>query len=114
MDECPHCGEPIQASAESCPHCGSDFETGWKPDTDYYAVELPEDEAGYRGREYAAPSEFQWESFATGLLLFLSGLAFVGCGLTAHQMQFLPFAALLGACLWVFHYWLAPPSSARG
>ena len=43
MDECPHCGEPLPEKAESCPHCGSDFETGWKPDTDYYAVELPDD-----------------------------------------------------------------------
>lgn len=44
MDECPHCGEPIDEEATFCRHCGSDGETGWKPDTDYYAVELPEDE----------------------------------------------------------------------
>jgi uncharacterized membrane protein YvbJ len=110
MDECPHCGEPIAPSAESCPHCGSDCETGWKPDTDYYAVELPEDDR----HEYATRSEFQWESFATGLLLFLSGLAFIGCGLTAHEMRFLPFAGLLGASLWLFHYWLTSSSAARG
>ncbi|MBN1441619.1 MAG: zinc-ribbon domain-containing protein [Planctomycetes bacterium] len=44
MFECPHCGEPLDDDADSCPYCGSDAETGWNPDTDYYAVELPEDD----------------------------------------------------------------------
>jgi len=42
MDECPHCGEPIEQDATFCRHCGSDSETGWNPDADYYSVELPE------------------------------------------------------------------------
>ena len=54
-DECPHCGEPVDEDATSCPHCGSDSETGWKPDTEYYALELPEEddeeEAGRLSRE---------------------------------------------------------------
>ena len=44
MDECPHCGEPIEEDATFCRHCGSDEETGWSPDVDYYSVELPEDD----------------------------------------------------------------------
>jgi hypothetical protein len=44
MDDCPHCGEPLDDDASSCPHCGSDFETGWNPDAEYYGVELPEED----------------------------------------------------------------------
>ncbi|MBI4583555.1 MAG: zinc ribbon domain-containing protein [Planctomycetes bacterium] len=44
MYDCPNCGEPIDEEAVFCPHCGSDAETGWKPDADYYGLELPEDD----------------------------------------------------------------------
>ena len=43
-DECPFCGEPIEADAQSCPHCGSDAETGWKGDLDYWSTEVPEED----------------------------------------------------------------------
>ncbi len=44
MDYCPHCGEEISPDAECCPHCGSDAETGWNPESEYYSVDLPEEE----------------------------------------------------------------------
>lgn len=57
MEECPHCGEPIDEKAKSCPHCGADDETGWKPDTDYWSVELPEDDA-----EDGEPAPTPWSA----------------------------------------------------
>lgn len=55
MYECPHCGEPLDEDAEFCHQCGSDVETGWNPDIDYHAVELPEDDLA--DDEVPAPGE---------------------------------------------------------
>ena len=43
-EECPYCGELIDAEATFCKHCGNDAETGWNPDADYESLELPEEE----------------------------------------------------------------------
>jgi zinc ribbon protein len=43
-EECPYCGELIDAEATFCKHCGNDAETGWNPDSDYESVELPEED----------------------------------------------------------------------
>lgn len=45
MFDCPNCGEPVSDNASFCSHCGSDAETGWKPDVDYYSIEIPDDPA---------------------------------------------------------------------
>ena len=109
MDECPHCGEPLASDAESCPHCGSDFETGWKPDTDYYAVELPEDEPAF-SQEYAPPAAgIRWEAFAWYLLVGASILGFFWAGTMGEPSRqiFVPFSLLLLASLVIFHRWVS-------
>lgn len=108
MDECPHCGEPIDEGAESCLHCGSDFETGWKPETDYYAVDLPEDELE-TGLQYPASGAVSaleigvsWSLVAASLALF-----------TAIVLKYYPSAAvgsalILISSLAVFHRSIRP------
>jgi hypothetical protein len=109
MDECPHCGEPLAEDAESCPHCGSDFETGWKPDTDYYAVELPEEEPAF-SQDYSPPStDIRWESFAWYVLVAASvgGFIWVGRQVEPSGGILVAFTVLLLVSLVVFHRWVS-------
>ena len=111
MDECPHCGEPLEEEAESCPHCGSDFETGWKPDTDYYAVELPEDDTSYE--ESQDSTEVPWESLGSLLLVVIAALVGIWVAATVHGRTVFPFAVALGLGVWIYYRWLTPRQSAR-
>jgi hypothetical protein len=109
MDECPHCGEPLAGDAESCPHCGSDFETGWKPDTDYYSVELPEDEPAFSQDHAPAAPGIGWESFLWSLVVAASILVFFWAGTAAEPSRhvLVAFALLLLVSLVVFHRWVS-------
>ena len=110
MDECPHCGEPIEEEAESCPHCGSDCETGWKPDADYYSVELPDDDGAYEPQD---SSEVPWESLVSLLLVLLCALLGVWLAAKVHGRTVLPFAIVMGFGIWLYYRWLTPRKSAR-
>ena len=118
MSVCPHCGEPLDEDAAACPHCGSDDETGWKPDADYYSVELPDDDLeapGYSepqgrprtpGSHPPAYPEWRWER-ALGMLLVVAAAAlFLWVGSRTYQALVAPFALLLGICLLVFWRWM--------
>lgn len=104
MEECPHCGEPIDENAESCPHCGSDFETGWNPDAESESIELPEqdDEADPSG-QVLDRSELRWEKILSAALILAAALAFVWVGARAYGAVIIPFALLLAVCF-VFFY----------
>jgi hypothetical protein len=104
MFECPNCGEPLEDGAESCPHCGSDEETGWNPDVDYYAVELPEDE-----EEETPPrgGEQPGGRLAGYILLALAGAAFLAAGWLAYGWGALLALAFLAACIaWFGSGWV--------
>jgi hypothetical protein len=107
MDECPHCGEPLKEDAECCPYCGSDFETGWKPDVDYYSVELPEDDSDTSRRGVYSLPELRWERFIAFILIVASAAMFVWVGVHAHGTRLIPFAAVLAVCFWL--YWRLKP-----
>ena len=87
-DECPHCDKPIDEDATFCPHCGSDSETGWKPDTDYYSVELPEDEDEHE-EERPPRALFRLRFWAGPALVALALAFFVVYGLSRFQPAFL-------------------------
>ncbi|MEM7232222.1 MAG: zinc ribbon domain-containing protein [Planctomycetota bacterium] len=95
--ECPNCGEPVDEDATVCPHCGSDEETGWNPDVEYYAVELPEDDdfdfssAGY-------PAHGQSRPVAGIVLLCVALMALGWAGFTAYGWGVLILFLVLGAC----------------
>jgi hypothetical protein len=108
VHDCPHCGEPLEEGADSCPRCGSDDETGWNPDSDYYGVELPEDDVpGTREEHPRQTRELNPEALVGPLLVFAAGLAFF---LLTRQLRDVPTAlassSLLLACLVIFYRWL--------
>jgi hypothetical protein len=114
MDECPHCGEPLEDSAESCPHCGSDFETGWKSDLDYYSVELPEDDPLLPQEFPHHASEIRWETLLNILLVLSSFIVFFWIAQAAYRRwEVFLFAPLMAASLWLYYRWLYPPRRAR-
>lgn len=41
-EECANCGAPIPRGAKSCPECGADERTGWRENSIYDGLELPE------------------------------------------------------------------------
>ena len=92
MDQCPHCGEPIEEDDESCRHCGSDFETGWKPDADYYELDLPDNElqtdSGFRDKN-AQPV---WQAAMGWALVGIAAMLFLAASFIAFPKSFMPFA----------------------
>jgi hypothetical protein len=93
MDDCPHCGEPIDEDAESCPHCGSDAETGWMEDADDASVDLPEDEPLVDGG--LPPPGPQPDTAVAWIALAAAAGAFLWLGSRVHGALILPFLALL-------------------
>lgn len=41
--ECANCGAEIPRSARACPHCGADERTGWREQSIYDGLDLPEE-----------------------------------------------------------------------
>ncbi|HVR75672.1 MAG TPA: zinc ribbon domain-containing protein [Planctomycetota bacterium] len=103
MEECPHCGEPIEEYAESCAHCGSDFETGWKPDVDYFSVDLPEDESSVSQAYLQHAPRITWDGIVSWFLVFASAMLFLWAGAKLYQAVFLLFVVPLAACFLIFH-----------
>lgn len=42
-DECANCGATIPRGAKSCPECGADERTGWREQSIYDELDLPDD-----------------------------------------------------------------------
>ena len=84
MSECPHCGEPLDDDAEICRHCGSDAETGWNPDTDYYSVDLPEEDYDRPEPPEGQPARARG-SWVGPTLVFLALVGFLGAGYLTYS-----------------------------
>jgi uncharacterized membrane protein YvbJ len=106
MDDCPHCGEPVEDDAEACPHCGSDFENGWKPDADDYSVELPEDDAVPREDESDPNRLPAWEAALHVTLVLFAYVLFIGTAANFHKAHLPQIAAfsLLPAVSLLWYY----------
>ena len=119
MEECPHCGEPLEDSAESCPHCGSDFETGWKSDLDYYSVELPEDDPMLPQEFPPREAEIPWETLVNLALVLASLVAFIWIAIVAYKSgkfgvrEVTLFTAVLIGCLLLYYRWLYPARPSK-
>lgn len=44
-DECANCGAAIPADAKACPECGADERTGWREESVYDGLDLPDEPA---------------------------------------------------------------------
>jgi predicted phage tail protein len=113
MDECPHCGEPLEENAVSCPHCGSDFETGWNPDSDYLSLELPDDEPIVPGDYPQASANLGWQGVVAASLVVVSFVVFVGAGALLYRTAVVPFAIVLGVSVILFFRWLSPRKKSQ-
>jgi len=47
--ECAVCGAEIPRSARACPECGADERTGWRAQSIYDGLDLPDEEASADG-----------------------------------------------------------------
>ena len=79
---CPNCGAEVPRKARACPECGADERTGWREESIYDGLDLPdeayEDEAmpGYRSPRATGRT---WKDYLTIgvtilLVLILSGV----------------------------------------
>ena len=41
-DECANCGAELSRTAKACPECGADERTGWREESVYDGLDLPE------------------------------------------------------------------------
>lgn len=95
LDECPHCGELIPRKATFCPHCGSDAETGWNPDGESEALDLPQqsDSPAEGSRRLEAgtpgPNPLVWA------LILVAFMALLSVSRLVYPRVFLPFFCLL-------------------
>ena len=96
---CPNCGEPLDEDARVCPFCGSDDETGWRPDADDFAFELPDDDDPF-GPEITEPVHPRsWP----GVLLVAFALAVFGAAAwSAYGWGALPPLLFLLVCTFLF------------
>jgi hypothetical protein len=79
--ECAQCGASIPPGARACLECGADERTGWRENSIYDGLDLPDDEdAPFRE---SAPSRrvnglaWYWWCIAVAVLLLI-GLSFLG------------------------------------
>lgn len=65
-DECAICGTAIPRRAKACPHCGADERTGWREQSIYDGLDLPEEawrddaEKPRRHRPSPRPNGIAW------------------------------------------------------
>lgn len=80
--ECAQCGADIPPGASACPGCGADERTGWREQSIYDGLELPdeaepEESVAPGGNRHVNGIPWYWWSVAVVLLLLL-GLWFLG------------------------------------
>ena len=75
-ETCAQCGAEIPRGARACPHCGADERTGWREDSPYDGLDLPEeawtdDEAARTGSRRGRHG-LRWYWLALGILILLA------------------------------------------
>ena len=74
-DECANCGAAIPRGARACPECGADERTGWREQSIYDDLDLPEeafeDESAGRARKLKRGIAWHWWCVAIMLVLML-------------------------------------------
>ncbi|MEY4940480.1 MAG: hypothetical protein RIQ93_2215 [Verrucomicrobiota bacterium] len=73
--ECANCGAEVPRSARSCPQCGADDRTGWREQSPYDGLDLPEesspDESAPGSHRDVNGLRWYWWCVGVALILFL-------------------------------------------
>ncbi len=70
-EECANCGADIPRNARSCPECGADERTGWREQSIYDGIDLPDDDEGAPHRSSRDVNGLVWYWWVVGLALLL-------------------------------------------
>jgi predicted nucleic acid-binding Zn ribbon protein len=83
-EECAQCGEDIPHNARACPHCGADERTGWRENSIYDGLDLPDtaediDESAHHSSRQGNQAGLRWYWSATLIVvLLILGLSALG------------------------------------
>jgi predicted nucleic acid-binding Zn ribbon protein len=75
--ECAICGAEIPRNAHSCPECGADEQTGWREQSLYDGLDLPDDEMPESKPSRMSPTLF-WKLTCIALIVLFVVLAIRG------------------------------------
>ncbi len=78
--ECAVCGADLPRNARACPECGADERTGWREQSIYDGLDLPEDDPPPHASGKRRESSLPWYWALAGLLT-LAALVFLVLGL---------------------------------
>jgi hypothetical protein len=71
-EECANCGADIPRSARSCPGCGADERTGWRDNSVYDGLDLPDESYDEPGQKPLRRGlAWYWIVVGLGLLVLL-------------------------------------------
>ena len=68
-EQCAQCGEDIPPNARACPGCGADERTGWREQSIYDGLDLPDEENSPRPAKTRGTLRW-WVWLIIALLLF--------------------------------------------
>lgn len=67
-DDCAVCGAPIPRRAKACPECGADERTGWREQSIYDGLDLPDDSIESSTKPAKRGTGLPWYWLLAGLL----------------------------------------------
>jgi hypothetical protein len=79
--ECAICGADVPRNARACPECGADERTGWREQSIYDGLDLPDDDAGSDPSATRHHTGLPWYWALAGLLT-LAALVILVLGLS--------------------------------
>lgn len=77
-DNCGICGATIPPNARACPECGADEQTGWREQSMYDGLDLPE--AGSDDKQRGTGATLIWKVTGLVVLIIMAVLVFRGGG----------------------------------
>lgn len=70
-DQCAQCGADIPSSAHACPECGADERTGWREQSIYDGLDLPEPDSDEPARPSRRSGGLPWYWLVAGIAVLL-------------------------------------------
>jgi len=70
--ECANCGAELPRNAHACPECGADERTGWRENSIYDGLDLPDEDHLNAPESARRPVSVFWMLVGIGLLILLA------------------------------------------